>query len=757
MRKLGIRGSINVFVALIMVPTVAFTGVMVDFARLNMASVQVTNAAYLAANSALAHYNGLLFEVYGLLATSHDRAEMERFAEIVALTTLGFDEDGNRMHNNFNLFGPGNVNLTMGPENELYTLDNLAFLRYQILQYMAFRILLTALPESAAASGIDRPDLTPERANNILRFMEDIYDDVIEEIGKLWEIYFELEEAYLEVEQHVHALNQRIEDYVNRMQTLQGFIDLEMQMDPPNLSQISAWQDEINRLKNLLRTALRHYEDLIEKARDLSVAADAQAEVVRQRIGEAIQHLENGIATERYCRMTANAIIVDLQEMRDGGDGISPAILRNHPLAGHGNNFVTDNLFQYSNIRINGLVNIPSVAPRINLQNYGRGNSVLRDEIRVMNTEVELDDNQRNMLRELDLDGNPQLPRLSEDDNEASSDEVPGRPNLRNLSVPSEYHQRAERRRNVGIGETGIIETVADFPINRLLTVEYAVQMFSNYTTNRRYLADGSRLTNETTLSGIPIDNSMNYLFGAELEYILIGNPNAQASFNRTIAILTVQLAAANLAFTFMCRDIRQSIWMVRKAAGTIVGIFTFGLGAKAAAIAAGEAYRVAIVALETAVDIDTLLSGMRVPIIKTPGRNEWRSGLHTIGQDNPWNTRGTHFTGSPMNANRDLQRGPGLYYYEKVRNLILIRSIFELDEITSRIATLIELNMNYHLALQNGATSPPSSPTHFDLRRAYVLSEATLEVDFRHYFINWNYVGGRAGSQFRTTAIRRY
>ncbi len=69
-----IRGSISILLILILVPTMILSALMVDTARLNMGKAMVSSAGDLAMNSALANYDTILKDVYGLFAMSQNES-----------------------------------------------------------------------------------------------------------------------------------------------------------------------------------------------------------------------------------------------------------------------------------------------------------------------------------------------------------------------------------------------------------------------------------------------------------------------------------------------------------------------------------------------------------------------------------------------------------------------------------------------------------------------------------------------------------
>lgn len=64
------RGSISIFLAIILLPCLTFTGLMVDYANINLSKAIVESAGELSTNAALADYDTVLKDVYGLFAMS---------------------------------------------------------------------------------------------------------------------------------------------------------------------------------------------------------------------------------------------------------------------------------------------------------------------------------------------------------------------------------------------------------------------------------------------------------------------------------------------------------------------------------------------------------------------------------------------------------------------------------------------------------------------------------------------------------------
>lgn len=71
-----IQGSVSIFLVIILIPMVCTAGLIVDGSRVELAKAQVSTAGDLVMNSALANYDTVLKEVYGLFAMSQNEAQL---------------------------------------------------------------------------------------------------------------------------------------------------------------------------------------------------------------------------------------------------------------------------------------------------------------------------------------------------------------------------------------------------------------------------------------------------------------------------------------------------------------------------------------------------------------------------------------------------------------------------------------------------------------------------------------------------------
>ena len=158
-----IEGSISVLLVIILLVTMVFSGLIVDTSRINMARSMVSSAGDLALNSALADYDTVLKDVYGLFAMSQAKNSEELVQEIQeyferTLVSYGVTSEAeagdyvSELMGNFNelLSGTGSMevsnflNMEIGADFAVTKvdasgLDNPEILRRQIVDYMKYR------------------------------------------------------------------------------------------------------------------------------------------------------------------------------------------------------------------------------------------------------------------------------------------------------------------------------------------------------------------------------------------------------------------------------------------------------------------------------------------------------------------------------------------------------------------------------------------------------------------------------------------
>ena len=176
------RGAVTVFVTLLLIPAVLVSGTGVDLARLYTARSIVHDANQLAANSALASYDALLQDLYGLYGIMKDDPEFATMVdEYIQVAVFGEDWT-DRGQGTFQLFYgsdliPGEITPAEGKN-----LANQEVLRRQIEEYAKFRAPVIIVQE--ILDKLDSFEKVQEDAAVIKEKME--IEDRIEEIDELY-------------------------------------------------------------------------------------------------------------------------------------------------------------------------------------------------------------------------------------------------------------------------------------------------------------------------------------------------------------------------------------------------------------------------------------------------------------------------------------------------------------------------------------------------------------------------------------------
>ena len=133
-----VRGAVTVFVTLLLIPALLITGTGVDIARIYAARSVIHDANQLAANSALASYNALLHDLYGLFGMMTEEDGFKSSLQDYVNYSI-FPKDGRKELGTFQLFyGSAPKSVDFNPATNKH-LANAPVLRRQIEDYSKFR------------------------------------------------------------------------------------------------------------------------------------------------------------------------------------------------------------------------------------------------------------------------------------------------------------------------------------------------------------------------------------------------------------------------------------------------------------------------------------------------------------------------------------------------------------------------------------------------------------------------------------------
>lgn len=224
--KKRIQGSISIFLVIILVPTMLLSGLLVDLSRFSMAKAMISSAGDLTMNAALADYDAILKEVYGLFAISQEDADLYKNLNEYFKTTLvsnGVVSEADSKNYVDTLLGnlgqylyvdknSGEVNMNdvsnlfdmqisaeaavKGAEGS--TLANPTILKKQIVEYMKYRApiniglsffsSLNSISKSGQQAEVVQSKITAEeKTTDVQSAAKTLYDHLIEYDNQLYE------------------------------------------------------------------------------------------------------------------------------------------------------------------------------------------------------------------------------------------------------------------------------------------------------------------------------------------------------------------------------------------------------------------------------------------------------------------------------------------------------------------------------------------------------------------------------------------
>lgn len=210
------RGSVSIFLIAIMVPMLTFSFMILDFAKIELASVSARNNTDMAASSSLTYYDKALADAYGLLASSANAEELtENVADYyiatmassginveypndiyAAISNLINNANGNAGENDnmLNLV-PDDSNFDKGFEIEPVTasaISNPVVMERQIVEYMKFRA-----PLNFAAGFMEKLDFLKDMGNQTKATSDRMtYEEKLSNLQNASDVCYHLIDSY---------------------------------------------------------------------------------------------------------------------------------------------------------------------------------------------------------------------------------------------------------------------------------------------------------------------------------------------------------------------------------------------------------------------------------------------------------------------------------------------------------------------------------------------------------------------------------
>ncbi len=237
----------------------------------------------------------------------------------------------------------------------------------------------------------------------------------------------------------------------------------------------------------------------------------------------------------------------------------------------------------------------------------------------------------------------------------------------------------------------------------KLYTILYDNEMFSSRVTNKGQddIPENERTVAES-MTGYTLCREINYLFGAELEYLFGGYKSSDANLTSARNKIVAFRAIVNFTASYSISEVNKAI----KAISTPVKAINAPVG-----IALEAALRVAFAMVETAADWDDLLENKGVVLIKNDvdDMTAYDALKDLIG----------------LSGGQKESTAFKMDYETYVTVMLLAMTTDE--QIFSRTADLISLNVS---TVEAGLTSDGKlSSLSFDMKKAYTAVDATCSV----------------------------
>ena len=258
----------------------------------------------------------------------------------------------------------------------------------------------------------------------------------------------------------------------------------------------------------------------------------------------------------------------------------------------------------------------------------------------------------------------------------------------------------------------------------KLYTIEYDYGMFSSRVTEVRKekekenkekqnfgeeVLDNATGTSSVTLTGYEKNKAMNYMYGAELEYIINGDRDAQDNLDYCRNIICGFRMIMNLASSFSISEVNSAIQAICKPINAIPYV------GPALAIIVEVLLRFGFAALETAAEWQKLLEGEKVLLYKKELKE-----LDCINQISSW---------FGLDVPEEQEEGFGFTYEQYL--FIMLMFMTSSEKVFARTENLVELNMNAVIQEvgADGTLKDDYASAPFKMSNAHTAIESTCSV----------------------------
>ncbi len=767
-----VKGSITVFVTLILVPTIFFTGFMVDLARLKLYGNQAVMTADNYGETVLSQYDNLLKELYGLFAVTQDEEALKALDNLQGYVSSSFDPTQNNISwehfkdvqdylgtNTLDGFMPyQNADITLEKEfiNES-SLSNHAVLDTQIGDFMRFRIAQGLLDDGSDildtisevenmendGKAIDKKLEMDDEVEKLLDYAQDYYKilkeiqayvDYIDDVNKQYQVckdtFKDLEEtdayknyqAYVladedemstAVEKRSHNLEDEenaielteeeekllviFDNYINdseareekfktEIESQTGLLEVIIAANEPinhsnfdkRVDDLKKEADQINKAKTKLDTLKQELEQILSEGNitsELKTGIESQLEKVNELFSELAIYTELAEWIAEKDMPVNQEYKIEMTDLIDCMDEAEKKFLAGETYAdGYKEPINGGKWYLFESISKYG-----ALYNSLEKCFEGEGD----------------DSNAKSKKKAANTLKKEQQKALEQDEPTNARD------------IPEAFHY-GMKSSCTGFDIKNLISSASDlFRINglknqanklllKLYTVEYDFGMFSSRTTNVRETEEKA-----VSLTGYEMNRKLNYLYQAELEYLLGGynssKDNLNAARNKILAIRAI----SNYTATYSIKEIDSAIRSISTAAYAINPVL--GLTVE-------NALRLAVATAETVSDWDSLKDGKKVVLAKMKKED-------LTSPDKFADLLGMNVSASGQDKGID---------YDMYLKIMLI-FFPTADQLTERTGNLIELNVN--AAQRNLKENEDLSELQFQLDKAYTAVNASCTV----------------------------
>lgn len=269
-------------------------------------------------------------------------------------------------------------------------------------------------------------------------------------------------------------------------------------------------------------------------------------------------------------------------------------------------------------------------------------------------------------------------------------------------------------------GVLGTINTVATEQMTRFFVTTYDSGMFTCRTTNVK-AKDGEA---QTSITGVPMKQEVNYLYRAELEYLLCGNNKTKENIDTSRNLILGFRSVMNYIASYSIRDVNNPIRYTEEA--------VTAAATPLAGIAVGQAMRFAFSAVETYADWKLLKDGDKVIVAKNQmddlSAKQTVEGL--LEPDDEDEEAYEVYSQESAKSDEYSADNAGEFKMDYRQYLVAMLYLFiPKESVLDRTGNLITLNMN-NVKQEIPAGGELSDLSKFELGKAHTAVEAYCTVD---------------------------